>query len=236
MDKSLNFTKFYYTNLISDYDIWQIDEINDRSQKLANEACKIWKLPSKYQKKEIPELPPTFNYIKFGNYPQTLNDQNAPIEWQVLSIENNKMLVISRYGLDSKRFDSSSNNWANSEIRQWLNGEFYNKAFTEQEKMRINLSNLSDVGTSDNVFLLSKEEAKKYFANNNERKCKATEYAKKNGVYVNSANDYGIWWLRSPHSDYSNRVYNIISIGSVGRYCGVHYSDCAVRPALWINL
>ncbi len=90
--------------------------------------------------------------VKFGNYPKTSNGQNQPIEWQVLSIENNKMLVISKYGLDCKIFDSSLNNWGNSKIRKWLNGEFYNKAFTDQEKKSIKSSNLSDVGTTDNVF------------------------------------------------------------------------------------
>ena len=109
------------------------------------------------------------DYVKFGNYPQTEEGDIQPIEWQVLSREGNKVLVISLHGLDAKRFDEDSNNWANSEIRKWLNGEFYNKAFTDQEKKSIKSSNLPDVGTSDNVFLLSVKELKKYFANNNER-------------------------------------------------------------------
>ena len=93
------------------------------------------------------------DYVKFGNYPQTSNGDIQPIEWHVLAKENDKMLVISRYGIEAKRFDSSSNNWKNSEIRKWLNGEFYNKAFTDQEKNSITSFN------GDNVFLLSKEEA-----------------------------------------------------------------------------
>ncbi|MBR0519013.1 hypothetical protein IJJ97_04400 [bacterium] len=72
------------------------------------------------------------DYIKFGNYPKTSNGDIQPIEWQVLAKEGNKILVISRYGLDARRFDSSSNKWANSEIFKWLNGDFYNKAFTDQ--------------------------------------------------------------------------------------------------------
>ena len=173
------------------------------------------------------------DYVKFGNYPQTSNGQNQPIEWQVLSIENNKMLVISRYGLDAKRFDDS-NNWANSEVRQWLNGEFYNKVFSEQEKKSINLSNLLDVGTTDNVFLFSKDEAGKYFSNNEARKCKPTEYAKKNGADVR--NGYIWWWLRSPDPDFSSNVYSVNYVGSIIYGNGVNYADVVVRPALWINL
>ena len=175
------------------------------------------------------------DYVKFGSYPQTSSGQNQPIEWQVLSIENNKMLVISKYGLDCKIFDSSLNNWGNSKIRKWLNGEFYNKAFTDQEKKSIKSSNLSDVGTTDNVFFLSKEEAKKYFANDEGRRCKATEYAKSNGAYVNSDNGYSFWWLRSPYPSSSDFVYCVSLYGFID-FHSVNFDDCVVRPALWINL
>ena len=171
------------------------------------------------------------DYIKFGSYPQTSSGQKQPIEWQVLSKENNKILVISKYGLDAKRFDGSSNVWANSEIRKWLNGDFCNNAFSADDKKCINLSNLSDVGTSDNVFLLSKEEAEKYFANDKARKCKATDYAVKNGAYV-AYNGYSWWWLRSP---YGYRVYYVYSGGNVG-FDYVNYNNGVVRLALWINL
>ncbi len=181
------------------------------------------------------------DYIKFGNYPQTSSGQNQPIEWQVLSKENNKMLVISRYGLDAKRFDSSSNNWSNSEIRKWLNGDFYNKAFTDQEKKSINLSNLSDVGTTDNVFFLSKQEAEKYFANDESRKCKATEYAVKNGAWVADSSygdnaGYSVWWLRSPEPNFSNVVYIVDYGGRLGSYNYVYYVISLARPALSLNL
>ena len=176
------------------------------------------------------------DYVKFGSYPQTSNGQNQPIEWQVLSKENNKMLVISRYGLEARCFDSSLNNWGNSEIRKWLNGDFYNKAFTGQEKKSINLSNLSDVGTSDNVFFLSYDEAKKYFANDDARKCKGTEYAVKNGAYVDSSNGYSYWWLRSPYLDIYNGVYIVNYDGFFFNYYSVRSLDLLARPALWINL
>ena len=194
------------------------------------------------------------DYIKFGNYPQTSHGQIQPIEWQVLSIENNRMLVISRYGLEAKRFDIGSNNWENSEIRKWLNGEFYNKSFNENEKKFIRNSSISTIVykggflgigrkeelsyTNDRVFLLSKEEAKKYFVNDDVIKCKATNYAKKNGAYVDSDDGgYSHWWLRSPFP-YSGGgdVYIVFSGGNIFS-C---YVDCLVpnlaRPALWINL
>ena len=179
------------------------------------------------------------DYVKFGSYPQILNGSNQPIEWQVLSKESNKMLVVSCYGLEAKRFDRGSNNWANSGIRKWLNGEFYNQAFTDQEKKSIESSNLSDVETTDNVFLLSIEEVEKYFSDNELRLCKATEYAKNNGAwvadssYINSG--CGFWWLRSPRPNYSDAVYYVDRDGDI-RLSSVISVRHLVRPALWINL
>ena len=181
------------------------------------------------------------DYVKFGNYPQTSSGGVQPIEWQVLARENNKMLVISKYGLEARRFDSfdsRSNNWSNSEIRKWLNGEFYNRAFTEQEKKLIKGSSFFENlfgGVVDKVFLLSKEEAEKYFVNNEARKCKATEYAVKNGAYVVD-NGYSCWWLRSPNFNYGNSVYYVNGDGDVLNDCYVISSYLLARPALWINL
>ncbi len=171
------------------------------------------------------------DYIKFGSYPQTVDGQVQPIEWQVLSKENNKMLVISKYGLDAKRFDNSSNVWKNSKIRQWLNDYFYNNAFSEQEKKYIKSSNLSDVGTTDNIFLLSKEEAEKYFANDAARKCKITDYAFENGGWKDD-DGFCFWWLRSSYGD---SVYCVSYDGAI-RYHGVSSNDGVVRLALYINL
>ena len=198
------------------------------------------------------------DYVKFGCYPQSADGDFKPIEWQVLAKENNKMLVISKYGLETRRFDRTSNNWENSEIRKWLNGDFYYKAFSENEKKLIRNSNISTTVyekkkksgifgsllgqeetvefnelTYDKVFLLSKEEAEKYFANYDARKCKPTEYAKANGAYIYDG--YGYWWLRSPNPDVSNYVYGV-GFGGFYNYYGVFSDDVVACPALWINL
>ena len=171
------------------------------------------------------------DYIKFGNYPQTANGDIQPIEWQVLAKEENKMLVISKYGLEARRFNGSSSDWINSEIRKWLNGEFYNETFDENEKIYIEPFETFS-GVLDNIFLLSKEEAEKYFVNDEARKCKATEYAVKNGAWVNS-NDFSFWCLSSPCN--VNFVYCVSSFGTI--YFRYICNDGSIfRPALWINL
>ena len=112
-------------------------------------------------------------------------------------------------------------------------GDFYNKVFSDQEKKSINLSNLSDVGTSDNVFLLSAGEARKYFSNNEARRCKATDYVLKKNDWFDG---YFWWWLRSPAPNYSDCVYFVNYDGDICDYYDVNDVSGVVRPALWINL
>ena len=170
------------------------------------------------------------DYMEFGRYPQTAEGEVRPVEWQVLARENNKALVISRYALDARRFDPKSNDWNKSEIRRWLNGEFYSSTFSGEEKARIISFNLDD------VFLLSREESEKYFANNDARRCKPTAYAKAKGAL--GMYDFCFWWLRSPCPDLSNFACNVSYDGSVNVDLSdnVDTDSDSVRPALWINL
>ena len=172
------------------------------------------------------------DYIQMGSYPQNIiYDQPIKwqvIEWRVLAKENNKMLVVSKYGLESRRFDSSSNEWKNSEIRQWANNEFYNKAFNENDKKYIKSFD------GDNLFLLSEEEAEKYFANDESRKCKATEYAIKQGADV-ADNGYSYWWLRSLITNSSYSIYCVDVDGDI-QDDRIYHDSRVFRPALWIEL
>ena len=210
------------------------------------------------------------DYIKFGNYPQTANGDIQPIEWQILAKEENKMLLISKYALESKCFDNDCvKNWKKSEIRHWLNVEFYNKAFSENEKKLIRYSSISTeveikkkVGfgfvkslfgeeedfkfirvselTDDYIFLLSDDEVITYFSDEeDERKCKATEYARVKYVNINGIDleddGYCCWWLRSPGLVYEDAIDIIFDDGSFcGDACWSGYE--LVRPALWVNI
>lgn len=119
------------------------------------------------------------NTVTFGSYPQASTKQNEleePIEWLVLErdYKNNRALLFSKYILDNVRFNSDHKDckWKESELRQWLNNEFYNKAFNDSEKKEIvEVSHISNLlldneavdAASDKVFLLSSNEVDKYF-------------------------------------------------------------------------
>ena len=70
--------------------------------------------------------------IKFGNY--FINDDTTkePIEWRVLEVSNDKALLITKDAIDCKPYNYEMRNitWENCTLRQWLNNEFINQAFS----------------------------------------------------------------------------------------------------------
>ena len=186
--------------------------------------------------------------IEFGNYPQDKDGTEKPIEWIVMKNEGNQVLLLSKYVLDAKPYNEEFEKvtWETSDIRKWLNNEFYTTAFNKTEKAKIQASLIknednSEYGTSggndteDKVFLLSEKEAETLFSDEEERIAKATEYATKSGVYVNEEKA-ACWWLRSPGYD-SDDAAEVDGSGWVGGDgSSVYYDYDGVRPALHLNL
>ena len=185
--------------------------------------------------------------IEFGNYPQDKDGTEKPIEWIVMKKEGNQVLLLSKYVLDAKPYNEEFEDvtWETSDIRQWLNNEFYTTAFNKTEKAKIQTSLIknednSEYGTSggndteDKVFLLSEKEAETLFSDEEERIAKATEYAEKSGVYDEEKGAW--WWLRSPGFG-SRGAAEVDSDGWVYRVGNLVYiRPDGVRPALYLNL
>ena len=191
----------------------------------------------------------TGDYVFFGAYEQDNNTSNGKeyIEWLVLDIKDGKALLISKYALDCKQYNTSCTGitWETCSLRQWLNKDFINTAFSATEQAMIPTVTVSadknpvystnpGNATQDKVFLLSITEANKYFSSASARACQPTAYAVANGAYKNSGNCW--WWLRSPGRSQGTAAY-VDSAGGVSvRGYVVNRSNFAVRPALWINL
>ena len=80
---------------------------------------------------------------------------DKPIEWIVLKEETFGTLVLSKDILFKDKFDDNSNDWIKSHIRKYLNEDFYKKAFSEGEKLKIVNAKLEDVKSSkDNIFFV----------------------------------------------------------------------------------
>ena len=206
---------------------------------------------------------PVGNYVTFGRYPQTKAGNDAtPIEWLVLARDGNKALLISRYGLDTQRYNkyTTSVTWETCTLRTWLNGMFYNKAFSSAEQAAILTTTVDNSksqcysgwntsggnNTQDKVFLLSYAEANKYFgvtygnSSNTKSRIAPTAYAIAHGAwaspYQKTADDIdaGGWLLRSP-GYYQRYAAYVSSDGSLSDQ-NVDYASASVRPALWVNI
>ena len=128
--------------------------------------------------------------VQMGTYEQDGDAETEdPICWDVLDKDGDAVLLISHDVIAYQRFSDSRKCviWEDSQIRTWLNQEFYAEAFDEEEQASIRettLENLSTVGfaahvdpsgdvqvresrpdTKDKIFLLSWKEAEQYYGN-----------------------------------------------------------------------
>lgn len=188
--------------------------------------------------------------VSFGKYEQDNDISNGSenIDWIVLDIKDGKVLLISKYALDCRPYhtDKLAITWEDSALRTWLNGEFADVAFSDEQKAMILTENVpagknsyhyTNPGnaTQDQVFVLSEAETKKYFNTDSLRQCTATAYAHANGVDVN-ADGKCFWWNRTPGA-YANRVSLVIASGYnniFGEHATAKY--VGVRPAMWVDI
>ncbi|MBQ6637540.1 MAG: S-layer homology domain-containing protein [Lachnospiraceae bacterium] len=160
--------------------------------------------------------------IKFGKYEQDGNTSNGKedIEWQVLKVESGRVLVVSKYALDCKPYNTEYANvtWETCSLRKWLNNDFKDAAFTSAEQAKIPTINIANKNnpkygtaggnnTNDQIFCLSLEETESYFGNyswynsesmygyNQNLICTPTQYAENNGAYAYTIteDDYNSW-------------------------------------------
>ena len=192
----------------------------------------------------------------FGAYEQDNNESNGQedIEWLVLAKEKTRILVISKYALDCKPYNTSRTDitWETCTLREWLNNDFINSAFSADEKSIISVTTVSadrnpeyninpGNATRDQVFLLSVTEVDKYFSSNGVRQCGPTDYAVANGSWKGGEGGYWVW-LRSPgiDPDFAASVsYDAYDSADVFLFCigkPANTPGGGVRPAMWINL
>ena len=194
--------------------------------------------------------------VSLGNYEQDGDSTNTEeIIWIVLSVENGKATLISEKILDrvlyynfaySTAADAGAVNWADSDVRAWLNGEFKN-AFSSDEleyMVEVNLDNpsheLTGAGgcenTADLIYILSSKEAESLIPSAADRMTRPTKAAEANGVYVDAQTRCGDWWLRDS-GETSNKAKNVLYYGdvdSVGKLVKNDY--IGVRPVITVDL
>lgn len=137
----------------------------------------------------------------------------ADTTWKILDITSAGYICLAD-SIEDMKFDSDSNNWENSGLRSYLNGEFFEKMTAEIglenivpfERNLLSLDGQTEYGKcEDKVSLLAVDEYRKYRS------------------LIPNTKDYW-WWLVSPWStpcnDYKKSVAVVSSAGIIlGNYC-----------------
>ena len=185
--------------------------------------------------------------VEFGLYPLDKSGNTAPIRWQVLKQEENRILVITEKIIDKSAYHTEAEpiDWASCHLRRWLNGPFLSLAFTleEQELIpEVELPSLPNpkyksgggASTFDRIFALSLQEAAELFPDDPSRLGYTTLYAQSRGYYFGG--QINCWWLRGQGASPSLAAL-VGNSGSLGTYgYRPDNGEYAVRPAMWIQI
>ena len=159
--------------------------------------------------------------IRFGN-----------LDWRVLEVSDGKALLLSDRILSKQSFNAAHIMvaWDESDIRQYLNGKFYNDTFSEAEKGQITETLVKNawnpwfpesnssftwysmpkgLDVTDKVFLLSIDEVVQYFGDSGDLEKWAGGVTIMNDdfnearVAQTEDGNPAWWWLRSPGLHYA---------------------------------
>ena len=191
-----------------------------------------------------------------------------PIEWNIIKTEDGYYSLVSKYLLDAQAYYEQysnrtidgntvyANNYEQSDIRKWLNDDFYNTAFilnnvfiqtttidNSSATTNADENQYASANTQDKVYLLSYKDylsAEYGFEISNgisaKREAKTTDYARANGAWINKTNTHknsGSYWTRSSTSEYYYCAWNVNSGGYLSQYAVDGQSHC-VRPSISI--
>ena len=177
---------------------------------------------SEVKKVEVEKL--ILKNSKFGNTVKI-----GDCKWIILDIKANQVLLMKKTAVPGMAYndDFGDVTWNTSTLRQWLNSEFLDETFSQEERDNIILLNVknsdnavynTDGGsdTQDYAYLLSIEEVEKYNAQFPTFKSNS--------------------WLRSPGNIQSSAAFLSVN-GSAMDYGYVTTSrEIKVRPVLWFNI
>ena len=198
----------------------------------------------------------TFGNVRYRYF------QWEPIKWKVLQNDEQSLLLLADKGMDCKNYHEKEANvtWETSDLRKWLNGNFYSLAFDENEQNAIIEQTLVNEkngfenthggrDTLDKVYLLSLSDVsnKAYgycgnpLAGSASRWQLPTDYTVARGAYTYGSNltdgkKNCWWWLRTPGESQKKVVYigNDGDTATIGNWC--ENSTTSVCPVIKIDV
>jgi len=190
-----------------------------------------------------------------------------PVSWRVIAIKGRSgKMVLSEQILTAavpycktqnvRSIDSETvwpNNYKYSNIRSYLNEDFFQHAFSESEKQKVSeilvkngedttssrINKFACEDTRDRVFLLSYQDlcnSDYGFVNDASRVKVPTDYALANNAYKSSKEKQGgWWWLRSPYGGVSYYARSVWGGGNLDYKDYIDNVSLGLVPALVIG-
>ena len=151
-----------------------------------------------------------------------------PLEWVVLEkCADGSALLITRYAIDGGKYNEYDGpaSWEDCSMRSWLNEDFIETAFTEEEqkllldsktnnKNKTQFSYYGSKETVDKVFLLSIAEAEKYIRDRRKRVAYPTPYAACQ-IGREEENTGGCWWWLRTTGSSLNKAACVNAYGDI---------------------
>ena len=173
-----------------------------------------------------------------------------PIQWNIIEENEDSYLLISSYILDGGLYDEDSNNYEDSDIRNWLNTSFLDMAISSSNE-KVLLSEVDNTlastpdehnsyvgdNTLDKVFLPSVKDltnvAYGFFANA-DRVCSLTDFARTSGMEIQEGFT-GAYFTRTPHPNGQRCFYFYDHRGHQGSATNVAAFTFGIRPLIRIS-
>ncbi len=198
----------------------------------------------------------------FGRYyHEADSDRFEPIEWLPIAETEKATLYLTKDCIDLMPYSSEPAlkdiwgkrdwaDWSGSEIRSWLNGYFWDVAFSREEQQRIQpikhynendlqLFSLQKM-VEDHIFLLSIRDVRKYLAGTPLYRAELTPFSAKKKEFPD---DPFWWWTRTSGTveavaGVQNFYHLAFAISDDGREDSLEIdeeNEAGIRPAMWVK-
>ena len=225
---------------------------------LSFSACKGGEKPQGSNDKPGPSAPGISAETRVGDKVALGRLNGETLTWTAIAQGVGSVLLLSDNVLARMAFapeDKNNARWKDSAVRAWLNGEFYDGAFTDDEKALIaetkiktdvfdfdTYTTLSEV-TDDKVFLLSGVEFAKYVVTVGDLRFGIpTKAVLDDGVYMadvegsDTVKQACSWILRDDGEQESYNTPDVYGYdGTVSLYGNSKTNTSGIRPAMWVT-
>ena len=163
--------------------------------------------------------------------------KKIPLKWQVLTVEKTKAFVVCKQILCNRKFDIDDkyNAWNDTDLRNWLNTIFIERAFNNEEKEKILTTSIITEVDREGEIIISDETQDKIFILSTRE---LWNYLPKNSIDCDAP-----YWLRDRNDDFMSSYYPVYSMEYLNINNEPYISTeraptkyLGIRPAMWIDI